>query len=236
VAPSSIGFTLETASGATVPATLGYDELTRTATLGSASTLVAATTYTATVSSATDLAGNRMAAAVSWPFTVAAANCPGSISEPDAIPGTASSMDTSPIELGVKFRVDVDGQITGVRFYKGAGNTGTHVGSIWTAVGSRLAVATFTGESASGWQQVSFDQPVRVTAGTTYVASYHAPNGGYAVDAGAFANKGAGPGPVRALASDEASGNGVYAYGSGDFPTGSFRASNYWVDVVFIPD
>ena len=37
----------------------------------------------------------------------------------------------------------------------------------------------FTGESASGWQTVTFAAPVAVTAGTTYVASYYAPVGHY---------------------------------------------------------
>ena len=38
----------------------------------------------------------------------------------------------SAVELGVKFRTDVAGSITGVRFYKGSQNTGTHVGHLWT--------------------------------------------------------------------------------------------------------
>ena len=38
-------------------------------------------------------------------------------------------------------------------------------------------------------------------------------------------------GPLTALAS-----GGVYAYGSGNaFPSSSFNASNYWVDVVYTP-
>ena len=74
----------------------------------------------------------------------------------------------------------MDGRITGIRFYKGTTNTGTHVGHLWTRTGTMLAEATFTGETARGWQQVSFASPVDVTAGTTYVASYHAPNGNYA--------------------------------------------------------
>ena len=40
--------------------------------------------------------------------------------------------DTAAVELGVKFRADVNGYITGIRFYKGSTNTGTHVGSLWT--------------------------------------------------------------------------------------------------------
>ena len=41
--------------------------------------------------------------------------------------------DTTPVELGVKFTADYNGTITGIRFYKAAANTGTHIGSLWTA-------------------------------------------------------------------------------------------------------
>ncbi len=40
--------------------------------------------------------------------------------------------------------------MTGVRFYKSAANTGTHIGSLWSASGQLLAQATFTNETASG--------------------------------------------------------------------------------------
>ncbi len=55
----------------------------------------------------------------------------------------------------MRFRVDRDGFVTGLRFYKGPGNGGTHVGTLWTTGGSALATATFTAESAMGWQQVA---------------------------------------------------------------------------------
>ncbi len=86
----------------------------------------------------------------------------------------------------MKFTSSVAGFVTGVRFYKGAGNGGTHVGSLWTTGGTLLATATFTGESASGWQTVTFSSPVAVSAGTTYVASYFAPQGNYAFTANYF--------------------------------------------------
>ena len=49
-------------------------------------------------------------------------------------------------------RPTVSGTVTGVRFYKAAANTGTHIGSLWSATGTQLASATFTNETASGWQ------------------------------------------------------------------------------------
>ena len=47
--------------------------------------------------------------------------------------------DTNAVELGVRFKADLDGTITGVRFYKATANTGTHVGNLWTASGTLLA-------------------------------------------------------------------------------------------------
>jgi hypothetical protein len=151
-----------------------------------------------------------------------------------ATPSVADSGDTSGVELGVKFTADYTGAVTGVRFYKASTNTGTHIGSLWSAAGTRLAQATFTGESASGWQSVLFSSPVSVTAGTTYVASYYAPNGHYSVTNAGLANGVDNP-PLHAVA-NSASANGVYSYGaSSSFPTSSYGAGNYGVDVLFAP-
>ena len=69
-----------------------------------------------------------------------------------------------------------------------------------------------------------------MTAGTTYVASYHTDAGHYAITSSGLSSAVAN-GPLTALA-----GGGVYAYGSGNvFPSSSFNASNYWVDVVYTP-
>ena len=76
------------------------------------------------------------------------------------VPSVASANDPSAVDLGVKFTADASGSITGIRFYKGAGNTGTHIGSLWTASGTLLGQVTFTSESATGWQEVDFSSPV----------------------------------------------------------------------------
>ncbi|MHA3774172.1 DUF4082 domain-containing protein [Verrucomicrobiota bacterium sgz303538] len=150
------------------------------------------------------------------------------------VPGVVDGGPDSPVELGVKFRVDVPGTIAGVRFYKGSANSGTHVGSLWSSTGTRLASATFTGETASGWQQVNFSTPVSVSANTVYIVSYHCPAGHYSEDQNYFLTSGVDNGPLHLLASGVSGANGVYTYGTaGSFPTSTFRASNYWVDVVF---
>ena len=91
-------------------------------------------------------------------------------------------------------------------------NTGTHIGALWTSTGTQLASVTFTNESASGWQQANFSQPVEVRANTTFVASYLAPKGHYSADAQYFANGGAGAGR-SSFQSTASSGNGVYYTG-----------------------
>ena len=71
----------------------------------------------------------------------------------------------------MKFKSDIFGTVNGIRFYKAAANTGTHIG---TAVDHRRDTArpvTFTNESAPGWQQANFSSPVIITPGTTYVAA-----------------------------------------------------------------
>ena len=128
--------------------------------------------------------------------------------------------DGQPIETGVKFRSDVDGFVTAIRFYKGAQNTGTHVGHLWSAAGALLAEATFTGETASGWQEVQLSPAVAITANTTYVASYHADSGFFAFDGGFFATAGVDAPPLHALQSGVDGPNGVFAYGPSGFPAG----------------
>ena len=125
------------------------------------------------------------------------------------------------------------GYITALRFFKGSQDTGTHVG---TPVDARrahcCASAPFTGETASGWQEVTLATPVAITANTTYVVSYHSSAGYYVATDGyftqAFSNH-----PLTALADGTDGANGLYQYGATGFPTQTFGSANYWVDVVF---
>jgi hypothetical protein len=139
------------------------------------------------------------------------------------------------VEVGLKFRSDKGGLITDVRFYKGgAANAGPHVGHLWTSTGTLLGSVTFTDESDIGWQQAFFQTPVTITANTTYVVSYFAPAGNYAADVGFFTSLGVDNAPLHALSDPDAGGNGVFNDSpSGGFPSQSFNATNYWVDVVF---
>jgi hypothetical protein len=90
---------------------------------------------------------------------------------------------------------------------------------LWSATGTLLASGTFSGETASGWQQMFFSTPVPIVANTTYVASYHT-NRGYYYSQNYFRNAAFDNAPLHALKDGTVGLNGVYAYGSGGiFPT-----------------
>ena len=226
-------FTLrDAASGQAVAGTSSYDGATRTMTFAPAA-LDSGRTYTATVGGAVDAAGNGMTSPHSWSFTTATTAL-HTLWPAGTVPAVAAANDGGAIEVGLKFRVDVPGRVVGVRFHKGPGNTGTHVGRLYQADGTLLGQVTFSGETATGWQQADFASPVQVQPGVTYVVAYHAPVGRYSVNGGAFSGAGVDRGPLHALADGADGGNGVYRYGSGGvLPTGSWNASNYWIDIAF---
>ena len=178
-------------------------------------------------------------------------SCPCSIFGTNPPPSAnVDSGDASSVNVGMKFTSDASGPVTGVRFYKAAANTGTHTGSLWSSSGALLAQGTFSGESASGWQQMTFSSPVTISAGTTYVVSYFTSVGHYSLSENWFypapsapAPDGAGvdhAAPLHPVLATASNGNGVYAYGSAPaFPdqatTGKLGGTNYWVDVLFSP-
>ena len=160
--------------------------------------------------------------------------CPCTMWPSTTVPANADAGPDSPIELGVTFRSDISGYITGIRFYKSATNTGVHVGNLWNATGGLLATGTFAGESTSGWQQVNFSNPQAVQANTEYVASYHTNMGHYSSDWNYFVATGTDRTPLHALANGNGAQNGVFTYSiASAFPSTTLYASNYWVDVVF---
>ena len=232
----STSFELRDSGNAVVPASIVYDPSTRVASLTPNSPLAASATYSATVTTTVkDLLGNAIANNNTWTFsTVAGPTCPCSVWNSSATPASPTVNDPNAVELGVKLRSDLNGFISGIRFYKGASNTGTHVGSLWTTGGQLLASATFANETASGWQQVNFSTPVAITANTVYVASYHTNTGFYSANSAFFASSGVDNSPLHVLQNGVNGGNGVYAYGaSSQFPSNTFQSTNYWVDVVF---
>jgi len=186
----------------------------------------------------TDTMGTPLDSDYMWSFTTVAAPPPimtSSIFAPTDTPAVPTANDLDAVEVGLKFRSDVDGLITGVRFYKGGpANGGRHFSDLWTSDGSLLGSRIFLDEGESGWQQAPFNPPIPITANTTYVVSYFAPQGHYAATPGQFALMGVDSPPLHALQDGVDGGNGVILRNPiGGFPTQTSNSTNYWVDVVF---
>ena len=184
---------------------------------------------------AMDDSGNRETPGAGTTVTIGGSTCPcTTLLSPSSLPAIPDVDDTSAVELGMKFRTDVDGFITGVRFYKSANNIGTHVGNLWTSTGTLLAHGNVRGLkrrpagsrccSTRRWRSPQ-TRPTscRITPTSDTIRR----------PAAYFAAQGTDRPPLHAPASGTVGGNGVYCYGATAFPTDSFNATNYWVDVVF---
>lgn len=228
VPAANIAFTVKDANGVTVPGSVAYTSATRTATFTPTSALNGFVKYSVTLT-AKDANNIALSSGGSWSFTTAKPDtapgvCPCGVFTDTTVPTTLQVAD-SPVTLGMSFSSSVDGQVTGVRFYKNQANTGTHVGTLWSSTGTKLAQATFQNESTAGWQTVLFSTPVNVTAGTTYVVTYRSPTGNYSATSGQFASA-VTRGPLTAPWQA-----GTFNY-TDAFPTTSVSTS-YLVDVVF---
>ena len=231
VDPSSISFAVLDSTNAPAAGTVSYDSSSKTATFTPNQPLASSTQYTATVT-ATANTGVGMAAPAQWSFTTAKPPaapgvCPCTLFDDADGPSNSPSPETSSVQLGVAFKADSPGNITGVRFYKAGQNGGTHTIALWKADGTQLATATVSNESTSGWQQATFSAPVAVTTNTTYIASYTAPSGRYSYTSGDLSS------PIVRSPLKSVSNGGRYTYGSGA-PTNTSSA-NYWVDPVYEP-
>lgn len=224
------GYSLTAKAGSTaVAGTTALSADGTTVTFTPSQALPAGAVVTATLSGVVSTEGVALATQT-WSFTVKAATTTSYTLLGNSTPTVLDAADdASAVELGMAFTPSQAGSVTAIRFFKGSGNTGTHVGSLWSSSGTRLASVTFTGETASGWQTAQLSTPVALTAGQTYVVSYLAPKGNYSYTTNGFAT-GVTSGPLTAPSGN----NGRYLYGSaGGFPTYTYNATNYFVDVVF---
>jgi hypothetical protein len=226
-------FTLTPDGGSPVAASVSYDAAARRATLVPAAPLGTGVHYTARLTTGIrSTTGAPLGSTVTWGFTTA--NCPCSLMpqfEPQytGLPVRDFRPGTGPwtYELGTKITPSADVRLIALRYYKSPGETGTHVGRLWSSTGTQIASVTFQNESASGWQRQALNTPVNLTAGTTYTVS---------VGFNAFFSRTylglqsqVVSGPLRSVADGQ---NGVYADSAGQFPTSSWGSSNYFVDAV----
>ncbi len=142
-----------------------------------------------------------------------------------------SSGAISNYEGGVQFKASVAGKILAVRYWRPAGETGSHIGNIWHITGGPPVISvTFPTGSTSGWQTATLSSPLTISANTTYVVSVNV-NNQYAVDSNGLSSS-VTNGNLTALTQ-----GAVYANPSGTFPTNTSGQtnSNFFRDVVFAP-
>jgi hypothetical protein len=142
----------------------------------------------------------------------------------------ANAYSIGSYEVGLKFSSTVSGTVTGVRFYKQPYMNGyVHVGHLWSSSGILLATAAFTGETESGWQQVSFTAPVAISADTTYIISFSTGGGRFGITTNSFQTAGQN-GRLQIPA------NAGVLGPAGAFPRVSSAGMNFWADVAFSPN
>lgn len=131
-----------------------------------------------------------------------------------------------PYEMGMKFTAKETGPVKAIRYYKTAGETGSHTGRLWNAAGVQVASASFTNETASGWQEVALNTPYMISAYEEYTVSVNS-NSEYAYTAGELATS-----IVNGPLSTIAGANGVYGT-PGQYPVSHFQGANYYRDIVY---
>ncbi|HEX6371112.1 MAG TPA: DUF4082 domain-containing protein [Longimicrobium sp.] len=127
-------------------------------------------------------------------------------------------------EVGTRFTSSARGKVVGFRFYRAAGETGTNYGRLWTNTGTKLKTSN-PFPSGTGWVTVMLDNPVEISANTTYRVSVNT-NTRQAKTGGGYAFN--GPLSSGPLYSD----GGYYGQPAGSFPTSS-SASYFFIDVIF---
>ncbi len=227
-------FTLTGPGGQTTPAAVSYSDATHTVTLTPQTALAPSTSYTAQLTTGImSSVETPLGAPYSWSFTTS--SCPCSLLTGSAAPAQTnlptkdgrSGNGPWSLELGVKIQVSQPAQLTAIRFYKDAHETGTHIGRLWSSSGSLITQVTFQGETTSGWQQQALPTSVTLQPGQTYVISVGV-NSTFVDTASGLQNK-ITNGPLSSVA-DAA--NGVFALAAGSFPNQTYHSSNYFVDAV----
>jgi hypothetical protein len=190
-------------------------------------TWVPVTTGSATIKSrAVDDSANLETTPAATTVTVGGPVCPCSLFVSQQ-PASPDATDGVGYELGMKFQAAVPGQITAIRFWKAANETGTHTGRIWSATGTQLASVTFSGESASGWQTQALTSPLSIQANAIYVVSVNV-NHYYAATLGGLASA-----VVNGNLSSVADGRNGVLGNPGTFPTSAYQNTNYFRDLLF---
>lgn len=159
-------------------------------------------------------------------------------------PASEDLVNTDDLALGTLFLSDIDGIVTGFRYYcPSVAPSTVPIGALyhWTndAAGTLLAEVTFGAVTPSSWNTVDLPYPVALDASQRYVVVYWTPDR-YAFTAhlftGAVVN-----GHLTAPADDAITParNGRFrdpSIGGPSFPASTINENSYFADLLFTPD
>lgn len=152
---------------------------------------------------------------------------------------TGDNYDSEYYTLGLVVQASVAGQITSVWWYKPSTNAPdqtTFNAAIYSDAGTALATGSLSG-AVVGWNEIPLSAPLTIAASTKYVAAVAVQR--YGATSSKF-NTAVTNGPITALSDAAAPGNGRFsgngAYASPQYPTGSWQAAWYGIDVTFVPE
>lgn len=154
-------------------------------------------------------------------------------------PDTSGS-DGTPINLGLEFYVTAQAWCTHARVYRGTVDVEPDNLRLYQvdspSTGTMLAEIVSPVFGGTGWQEVEFDTPVELTPLQAYKVVSHNPDH-YTPTGGYWAPGGPGEGGrtngiLVAPDTQQVAAQDTFAYGTPQFPTGTFNGGNYWVDIV----
>ena len=148
---------------------------------------------------------------------------------------TASSVGKTVHDLGTRFKTTSSGQITAVRIYTCADETGVHTVRLWDYDSKTVVAGPYewtVEDGIVGWQEYTLPQAFRVTAGKDYMVSVTTgPDTNFATSNYGFNS----PINNRHLVTYTCS--GYYTSAPGEYmPFAHYRNTNYFRDVVFVSD
>jgi hypothetical protein len=135
---------------------------------------------------------------------------------------------TGSFELGVRLTLATSGHVLAIRYWKLAGESGPHVGHVWSSTGTALAMVTFANETDAGWQEQALPAPLAVTSAAALFVSVNSSAAAHFPVSAAALQFGLSNGDITAT-------SGAYSTSAGAFPVSS-SPHNYFRDVRWVPD
>jgi hypothetical protein len=131
--------------------------------------------------------------------------------------------------VGNEFSSSVNGNVTHLRYYRAAEETGVHTLKLWTAAGALLGSVTmdFGSDATAGWEAGALPgNGVAITANNHYVVTVTTTSSSQSKTNCGFASP---------ISNGSLTGHGGrWVQGNGIFPTNN-SCSNFWTDVYFNP-